>query len=346
MKTIAAVLVETGRQLVLAELDVPSLKPGQVLVDVAFTSVCHTQLLESRGYRGKDPYLPHCLGHEGTGTVADVGPDVMKVRAGDRVILSWIKGSGAEVTGTTYGWNGRIVNAGAVTTFIRQSVVSENRLTCLPEGVAMRDAVMLGCAVPTGLGAVLNVARPTSGQSAAVFGIGGVGICAVAGAALAGCDPIVAVDIRADKLQLARMAGATHTVLVTETDPVKEVARACQGGADFAIECTGRPDVMAQALQSVRPRGGVAIIVGNARHGERLMIDPRELNLGKRLLGTWGGDSVPDRDYARYAELIARGKLDLAPLLSSSYPLDQINKAMDDLEAGRVLRPVIDLALE
>lgn len=346
MRTTAAVLVETGRPLVLADLDVPALKPGQVLVDVAFAGVCHTQLLESRGYRGGDPYLPHCLGHEGTGTVTDVGPDVSKVKAGDQVILSWIKGSGADVTGTAYGWNGRIVNAGAITTFGRQAVVSENRLTLLPDGVPMREAVMLGCAVPTGLGAVLNVASPAPGQSAVVFGIGGVGICAVVGAAIAGCDPIVACDIGVEKLRLGRIAGATHTVLSAETDVVEEVARLCRGGADFAIECTGRPETMTQALQSVRPRGGAAIIVGNARHGEHFVIDPRELNLGKRLLGTWGGESLPDRDYPRYAELIVTRRLDLGPLLSESYRLDQINDALDDLEAGRVLRPIIDLVLE
>src|SRR5262249_39198453 len=140
MKTVAAVLVETSQPLVLADLEIPALRPGQVLVEIAYSGVCHTQVLEWRGYRGEDRYLPHCLGHEGSGIVRDVGPGIAKVKPGDRVILSWIKGSGADVPGSIYRWNGRTVNAGAITTFSRYAVISENRLVVLPESVPMRDA--------------------------------------------------------------------------------------------------------------------------------------------------------------------------------------------------------------
>ena len=160
MKTTAAVLVELGRPLEVADLDVPALKPGQVLVEVAFCGVCHTQLLEVRGHRGEDRYLPHCLGHEGSGIVRDISPGVAKVKPGYSVILSWIKGSGADVPGSAYGWNGRTVNAGAITTFATYSVISENRLTPLPAGTLLRHAALIGCAVPTGAGVVFNTAQP------------------------------------------------------------------------------------------------------------------------------------------------------------------------------------------
>src|SRR4051794_32144375 len=212
MKTTAAVLVEPGRPLELADLDIPALKPGQVLVEVAFCGVCHTQILEARGHRGRDPYLPHCLGHEGSGTVRECGPGVTKVKPGDRVILSWIKGSGADVPGTVYDWNGRAVNAGGITTFATHSVISENRLTVVPDGMDMRLAALVGCAVPTGAGVVFNTAQPRPGQSLVVFGVGGIGSCAVAAAALAGCVPVIAVDVNGDKLALAKQLGATHTV--------------------------------------------------------------------------------------------------------------------------------------
>lgn len=346
MKTTAAVLVEAGHPLILVELEIPTLKPGQVLVEIKFSGVCHTQVLECRGYRGDDPYLPHCLGHEGGGVVHDIGPGVTKVKAGDRVILSWIKGSGADVPGTVYRWNGREVNAGGITTFSRYSVISENRLTVMPESISMRDAALLGCAVPTGVGAVFNTAQPKPGQSMAIFGVGGVGLCAVAGAAIAGCTPIIAVDIRQDKLKLAEQMGATHFVQAAEVDPVEEVNRICPGGADLAIEASGRPEVMLQALHSVRNQGGVAVVIGNARHGERVELDPRQLNLGKQLRGTWGGDNWPDRDFPRYCKLLSAGKLNLEPLLSKTYPLGEINEALDDLEAGRVARPLIDMTAE
>ena len=346
MKTTAAILVETGKPLVLGELEIPALKPGQVLVEIAVSGVCHTQVLECRGYRGEDKFLPHCLGHEGSGIVRALSTGVTKVKEGDRAILSWIKGLGADVPGTVFRWDGRNVNSGAITTFSRFSVISENRLTVLPAKVSMRDAAMLGCAVPTGLGAVFNAAQAKSGQTIAIFGIGGIGSCAVAAAAIAGCKMIIAIDLRRDKLELATQMGATHCVEAGATDPVAEILRLCPGGVDFAIEATGRPPVMQQALQSVRNQGGAAVIVGNARFGERLDLDPRQLNMGKRLLGTWGGDNIPDRDFPRYCQLLEDGRLNLAPLMSKTYSLNGINEAIDDLEAGKVARPIIDMARE
>lgn len=346
MKTQAAVLVETGKPLVLGELDIPALNPGQVLVKMAVSGVCHTQILECRGYRGQDQFLPHCLGHEGSGTVHDIGPGVLKVKVGDRVSLSWIKGSGADVSGSVYQWGQRRVNAGAITTFSRFSIISENRLTVIPENISMLDGAMIGCAVATGVGAVFNTARPKPGQSIVVFGAGGVGLCAIAGAAITGCTPVIAVDIHRHKLNLAKSMGATHCLHAVESDCVDEISRICPGGADFAIESSGRPEVMVRALSSVRSQGGVAVVIGNARYGEHLQIDPRQLNLGKRLMGTWGGDNWPDRDYPRYLKLLSSGRLNLSPMLSKTYRLDQVNQALDDLESGQVARPLIEMSME
>jgi len=343
MKTTAAVLVELGRPLELADLEIPALKPGQALIEVTYSGVCHTQVGEVRGHRGEDKFLPHCLGHEGSGIVRDIGPGVAKVERGDRVILSWIKGSGADVPGTVYDWNGKKVNAGGITTFATYCVISENRLTLVPEGLSLRLAALVGCAVPTGAGVVFNTAQPKAGQSVAVFGVGGIGSCAVAAAALAGAVPVIAVDVNPDKLALARRLGATHTIDSRNADPVAEIMKLCRGGADFAIEATGLAPVMRQALACVRHQGGTAVVVGNARFGSTLEIDPRELNMGKRLLGTWGGDNVPDRDYPRYAKLLVSGRLDLEPLLSHGYGLADVNAALDDLERGRAARPLLEI---
>lgn len=345
MKTLAAVLVETGRPLELAELEIPALRPGQVLVEIAYSGVCHTQLLEARGYRGQDPFLPHCLGHEGSGVVREVGAGVGKVMPEDRVILSWIKGSGADVPGSVYRWGDRSVNAGGITTFSRHAVISENRLTLMPAALPLREAALLGCAVPTGMGAVLNTADPGVGQSLAVFGVGGVGLCAVAAAALAGCLPVIAVDRLPAKLEAARTLGATH-ILPAEGDLLAEIRRLAPEGLDFALEASGRPEVMRLALESVRARGGTAVVIGNARHGEQVQIDPWQLNQGKRLLGTWGGDSRPDIDFPRYGALIAAGRLDLHPLLGRSYALTQVNHALSDLESGTAVRPLIAMEIE
>ncbi|MDD5593423.1 MAG: zinc-binding dehydrogenase [Candidatus Margulisbacteria bacterium] len=341
MKTAAAVLVETGKPLVLAELDIPQLKPGQVLVEIAYSGICHTQVLECRGYRGEDKFLPHCLGHEGSGIVREVGAGVSKVKAGDQVILSWIKGSGQDVPGTIYDWAGKKVNAGAITTFSRYSVISENRLTVMTEAIGLDEAALVGCAIPTGVGAVLNVAAPKPNQSLAVFGAGGVGLCAVNAAKIAGCDPLIAVDINESKLALARELGATDLINAKDTDAVKEILNIKKSGLDYAVECSGKTTAMLQAINVLRNQGGTAVIVGNARFGEKLELDPKQFNLGKRLLGTWGGDSVPDRDYPKYMKLIKTRELNVKPLMSKIYGLAEINQAVDDLEAGKVMRPLV-----
>jgi S-(hydroxymethyl)glutathione dehydrogenase / alcohol dehydrogenase len=344
MKTRAAVLVELGRPLEIAELEIPALREGQVLVEIAYSGVCHTQLSEVRGRRGEDAFLPHCLGHEASGTVVARGPGVTKVADGDAVVLSWIKGSGANVPGATYAWSGRTVNAGAVTTFSRHAVASENRVTAVPEGVAIRDAMMLGCALPTGVGAILNTAAAQPGTSVGVFGVGGVGACALAGAVAAGCAPVVGVDPNPLKRELARRLGAQHVIDPNAADPVAEIRRIC-GGLDVAIEAAGVPSVMQAAFESVRARGGRAVVIGNAPHGEMLAVDPRWLNDGKSLLGCWGGDAFPDRDVPRFGALVRDGRIDVSALLSEPYALDDVNRAIDDLEAGLIGRPLLDLSI-
>ena len=340
MHTIAAILVEPN-QLVIDELEIPPLKPGQALVEIDYSGICHTQLLEVRGYRGKDLFLPHCLGHEGSGRVIEIASNVEKVKPGDHVILSWMKGSGANVSGTVYDWNERKVNAGAITTFSRLAVISENRLTPISKDFPLMEAALIGCALPTGLGVIFNTAQPKAGQSLAVFGCGGIGLCAIQGAAILKCSPLIAIDIIASKLILARQLGATHCIDASKSDPLHELTKL--GPLDFAIEATGNPIVMQQAMTAVHPQGGTAVIVGNARFGSQMSIDPQLFNQGKRLLGTWGGDNQPDLHFSKYCHLIQNGHLNLEPFLKQSYPLQELNRALSDLEKGDALRPILDL---
>ncbi|MEM7164858.1 MAG: zinc-binding dehydrogenase [Planctomycetota bacterium] len=342
MRTKAAVLVETGRPLEIWDLGVPRLAAGQVLVELAYSGVCHTQLLEWQGLRGEDRFLPHCLGHEGSGTVVEVGSAVTKVAAGDDVVLSWMKGRGGDARGTVYDSASGPVNAGGVTTFQHHAVVSENRLTPLPDGCSLRQAALLGCAIPTGFGSLLNTAGARQGESVAVFGCGGIGASAVLAAAVLGCTPIVAVDVAANKLEFAATLGSTHTVMGGD-DAVAAVHEITSGGVDVAIEASGRPSVMAQALASVRARGGRAVVVGNAPHGEQVPVDPRELNQGKQLLGTWGGDCDPDADFARFAAQVVGHADQLCALAPTLTPLEDINCALEALGSGSVVRPMLSL---
>lgn len=347
MKTEAAILIETGKPLALCEIEIPPLKDGQVLVDVSFSGVCHTQVLECNGFRGEDKYIPHCLGHEGSGIVSEIGKGVTKVKPGDKVILSWMKGSGDDVPGTIYRWNNLDVNAGAITTFSRKSVISENRITPIAEefDIPLDKAALLGCMAATGLGSVFNVAKPKPRQSIAIFGAGGIGLCAIAAAQIKGCKPVIAVDINEEKLKAADKAGASHCINASALNPVEEINKICRNGVDFAIECCGLTKVMLQAIDSIRKLGGTAIIVGNAPFGEKLCIDPRQFNLGKKVLGTWGGDNNPDKDFLKYIQLVLSGKLNLDMFTSDTYKLSDINNAIKDLEKGKVIRPLINMSM-
>ncbi len=341
----AAVLVEPGQPLALWELTPPALRPGQVLVDLVYSGVCHTQVLEARGRRGPDRWLPHCLGHEGVGVVSDVGPEVTKVRPGDRVVLTWIRGQGADVPSTVYQSDAGPVNSGAVCTFMRQTVTCESRVVPIGDELPWAVAALLGCAVPTGAGAVLNTAAVEPGSRVAVFGVGGVGAAAVMAARMAGAAEVIAVDIQPAKLEAALALGATHTVNAAAEDPLERL-RGQAGGVDVAIECAGRQETMQTAFAAVRERGGLCVLAGNLPHGGRLSIDPFDLIRGRRLVGCWGGDTQPDRDLPRYAAAYLGGRLPLDKLATRVYALEAVNDALDDLEAGVVGRPLIALGGE
>jgi S-(hydroxymethyl)glutathione dehydrogenase/alcohol dehydrogenase len=345
MKTEAALLVQTGKPLVLAEIEIPALKPGQVLVEIAYSGACGTQVMEWRGDKGEDKWVPHCLGHEGTGTVLETGSAVTKVKAGDKVVLSWIKGSGIEAGGAVYQWEGNKVNAGGVTTFQRHGVVSENRLTLLGPDLPMDVAVLLGCAAPTGMGAVYNVLNARPGDAIAVFGTGGIGLNAVMAAALAGAMPVIGIDPNPTRRALATMFGATHVIDPAAGDLLAEIKKIVPQGVDLAVESSGLTTVMEQAIHATRQQGGRAVVIGNAKHGANLSLNPAVFNQGKSLLGTWGGDSVPDRDYGRFGRLLGSGRFPVRELLSKPYSLAEADQALQDLAAGRVGRPLIDMSL-
>jgi S-(hydroxymethyl)glutathione dehydrogenase/alcohol dehydrogenase len=345
MKTTAALLVQTGAPLVLAEIDIPALKPGQVLVEIAYSGACGTQVMEWRGDKGEDKWVPHCLGHEGTGTVLETGSAVTKVKASDKVVLSWIRGSGIEAGGAVYAWGEKKVNAGGVTTFQRHAVVSENRLTLLPAELPMDLAVLLGCAAPTGMGAVYNVLKAQPGDAVAIFGTGGVGLHAVMAAALVGAMPVIAVDPNPTRRTLAPLYGATHVIDPATTDVLAEIKKIVPQGVDIAVESSGVPVAMEMAVNATRQQGGRAVVIGNARHGATLSLNPSVFNQGKSLMGTWGGDSIPDRDYGRYARLLGAGRFPLGNLLSKPYALEQADQALQDLASGKIGRPLIDMSL-
>ncbi len=338
----AAVLREIGAPLVIEELDVPAPGHGQALVRLVASGICHSQLHEIKGHRGPDRYLPHLLGHEGSGVVEAVGDGVTRVKPGDPVVLSWIQAEGLPGGPVTYQRGARRVNAGALTTLNEYAVVAENRVVPIPAAMPLEQAALLGCAVPTGAGAVFNTADVQPGSTVVVFGAGGIGLNAVQAAALAKAARVIAVDIQAQKLEQARIFGATHAIDARQHDPVRAVLELTDGrGADYAIEAAGLTVTMEQAFACIRRQGGVAVLAGNVPKDARITIDPFELICGKRLVGTWGGGTVPDRDVPRYVALYLEGKLKLDELVTHRFRLEQVNEAFAALERGLVTRALV-----
>jgi S-(hydroxymethyl)glutathione dehydrogenase/alcohol dehydrogenase len=345
VKTIAAVLEKINQPLKIEELTIPDLKPGQVLVNIAYSGVCHTQLNEVKGLKGEDKFLPHTLGHEGSGVVEAIGPGIGKVKPGDKVVLTWIRGSGADVPSALYKRkDGSMVNSGAVSTFMTKSVISENRLVKIPDAMPLREATLLGCAIPTGVGIVINTAMLSKGDTIAIFGMGGVGLSALLAAKLNQASIIIAIDILDHKLENALKFGATHAINAKKQAVLSEILRITdKGGVDCAIECAGKKESMEVAFQSVRDNGGLCVLAGNLPQGEHISLNPFDLIKGKRIIGSWGGETQPDRDIPTYVKYFLSGTLQLDRLITHSYSLGDVNQALDDLENGNIGRALIDM---
>ena len=340
----AAVLVELNQPLVVADLEMPEeLTFGQVLVDVHYSGICGAQINEIEGAKGPDKFLPHLLGHEGSATVVDVGPGVKTVRKGDRVVMHWRPSDGLQSDPPAYKWAGRHVNAGWVTTFNERAVVSENRLTRLPEGFDLRLAPLFGCAVTTAVGVVNRDAAVQIGQSIVVFGVGGVGVNIVQAAHMVSAHPIVAVDVVDSKLTWAKRFGASHTFNANEGDSVTLGRRIREAvganGADVVVDTTGRARVI-EAAYELTHADGKTILVGVPRKGDNISIYSLPLHFKKVLTGSHGGSAEPHVDIPRLVRLMATGKMSLDGLITHEFALDDVNEAIALVrrgEAGRVL---------
>ncbi len=339
MKTKAAILTKTNAPLEIDEVETPRLKRGQLLVKILYSGVCRAQWNEIIALKGPDRFLPHLLGHEATGIIEELGPGVTKVKPGDYVILSWIKGKGLDGVNSQYRRGSELVNAGGVTTFSGHSVVSENRVTKISRKMPADIACIIGCAVATGCGIVYHTFKAKKGDSIAVFGVGGVGSSALLAAKSRKCYPIIAVDVSSYKLRHAKNLGASHVVNAKGKDAIKKIFAICRQGIKFAIDASGTKPAMEMAFASLEEKGTL-VIAGNLPKDQKIELHPFELIKGKKILGSWGGETVPDRDYPRYVRAYLKGELALDQLITHRFKLDEINEAFHLLingQAGRII---------
>jgi S-(hydroxymethyl)glutathione dehydrogenase/alcohol dehydrogenase len=340
MKTLAAILVEQRKPLVLDEVEVPALEFGQVLVEVKVSRICGSQIGEIDGVKGPDKYLPHLLGHEGGGIVREVGPEVTHVKPGDHVVLHWRLGAGIQARPVHYKLGKKIINAGNITTFQQFTVVSENRLTAIPSDVNFEVAALLADTLTTGFGAVARNAKVEIGEAVVVIGVGGIGLGTVLGAHLAGAHPVIGVDVHDHKLVKAREFGATHTINSRTENLVDAVQRILGGPADAIFDGTGNPAVIEQAWKITGPKGRL-VLVGVMSHDRQFSVNTLPMHYGKTLIGSEGGMSRPLTDIPRLLRMMEAGRFDPRKFVTHRCNLTDVNSAITTMRAGESVHTMI-----
>lgn len=340
MKTPAAILVEQQKPLELGEVEIPPLAFGQVLVDLKATRICGSQIGEIDGVKGPDRWLPHLLGHEAAGIVQEVGPEVKHVKPGDRVVAHWRPGNGINAPPPKYNWNGRTCNAGNITTFNQHSIISENRLTPVPEGTDYETCCLMADTLTTGFGVINNDAQVRLGESVLIIGCGGIGLGVLLGAKLAGANPIIAVDLHDHKLEIAKQYGASHTINSRETDFAEAARDILKGPADVVIDGTGIPAVLEKAFPVAGPQGR-CVIFGVMRHDQKMSLNTLPLHFGKILTGSEGGGSKPALEIPKYLRMIHDGLFDPAGFISHRIALNEVNEGIAKMRSGEVVHCII-----
>lgn len=372
MKMQAAVLRAQGRPrpyavsqpMTIETVDLDPPGPGEVLYEIAGAGLCHSDLSTIEGLRPRR--LPTIPGHEAAGIVREVGPEVTGLKPGDHVVSVFVTSCGdcrycnggrpnlcqssftARAEGTLISGARRLHLNGeplhhysGLSVFAQYAVVSQNALIKLPDDMPLDVAAIFGCAVVTGVGAVLNTAQVPPGGQMAVVGLGGVGMNALLGGVVAGAERIVAVDLNADKLRIARELGATDTFLAGNADVVAEIKAATGGGLDHVIETAGAIEAMNLAY-AIAARGGMVVSAGLPAVDRVFSFPPAAMvSDEKSIRGSYMGSCVPKRDIPRFVALYQRGKLPVDRLRSGSIRLNEINEGFDRLADGAVLRQVL-----
>jgi S-(hydroxymethyl)glutathione dehydrogenase/alcohol dehydrogenase len=338
-----AILPPDGSTLELESVDLPEPRPWEVVIEQQAFGICHSQLdLIDRPGRTE----PLVIGHESTGVVVALGSEVRHVALGDEVLLTWLprlpQAGRAPTSSRIPLRDGRIATTHNVFAWGTHAVVDEQYVVKAPPGIAPELSCIIGCAVMTGAGSVLHGAGDVAGRAVAVWGVGGVGMAAVGAAHALGADQVIAVDISAEKLGVAKAMGATTTIDARTEDPVAVIRDLTRGGVDVGFDCTGVGPNVARSLGAVRPgvagerAGGSLVLVGAPRapfefNGMEL------LSKSKSMVGLLGGLCSPERDFPVFADWTASGALNLDALVTARYSLDDLNTGVADLRRGAVL---------
>ena len=334
----AAVLETINHPLSIREVELTDLKVGQVLIKIIVSGLCGAQLHEIRGHKGNAKFLPHLMGHEGCGIVESVGPGVTTVKVGDKVVMHWRPGSGIESPFPKYLLNDKWMSSGKCTTLSEYSIVSENRVTTVPQDTPPDLCAILGCALTTAMGIIDNEVDLKFGESVAIVGCGGVGLNLIQAAALKSACPIHAIDNNSSKRDLCFTAGAT--IFAESVDELTEKV-------DVIIDTTGIPEVISACVSKLSGKGRM-ILVGQPAPGRGVEV-MNAVNLfsgmGQTIKATQGGKTNPAEDIPRYVRMHKEGLLDIKQFVTHRFKLEQVNEAFDLLRSGNAGRIIIEIGV-
>jgi S-(hydroxymethyl)glutathione dehydrogenase / alcohol dehydrogenase len=320
----AAVLRELNASLEVLELETPEfLEPGQVRVRMLYSPICGSQIGEVKGLKGRDEYLPHLLGHEGIGLILEVHHDSKKFKVGDTVLLHWIKGSGIDSVNPIYkSVHGEEINAGKLATFAEEIVCSENRCTRINPDDVSPETSIIGCALLTAYGVFKYDLNFKPSSSLLITGIGGIGQSCVLISSYFSPSEVFIYDKNQDKLKFTESLGLVRSILSIES---------FEGGFDYVIETTGSTEVINRAYELLNPTGTICL-VGVTPINHKISIDPMPLHYGKKILGSFGGSSIPDIDIPEIMSKVNFSKI--SKIIDVTYDLESINQAMDQVISG------------
>ena len=341
----AAVLTKIKKPLeILNNLKFPKLKRGQVLVKILHSSICRSQIMEIEGKRGEDKYIPHLLGHEGSGVVVRVGKGVTKIAPKDKVFLSWIKGKGMETGGIKIKNKRQVLNAGPITTFSNYSVISENRCFLIPKGFPIKKSVIFGCAVPTGAGIILNEIRPKKKDSICIIGLGGVGLSVLMACKMLKLNNIMVIDIEKKKINIAKKLGYKKNIIARNKQTLESKILSLTKGKyfDYTIESTGKNKSIEFAFSITRKFGGKCFFASHPNYNSKIRLEPFDLISGKNIYGSWGGSSDPQKIANLMAPFFLRNKKFLDLYFSKQYTLDNINQAIKDFKNKSIIKLILN----
>lgn len=338
----AAILEKINEPLVVKTVKIPELKTGQVLIKVHYSGVCRSQLMEVQGSRGEDRWLPHLLGHEGSGIVVSTGPNVKKVSEGDEVIIGWIKGKGINASGAIYSCCNKKINSGAVTTFSNYTIASENRVVKKPKWVPFDEAVLFGCALPTGGGMALNNFKKNH-KFVSIIGLGGIGFSALITLKELGAKKIIAIDPIEKKRKLAVEYGADFALNPNDSNFRKHYDYIFPNGSDLCIEAGGSIKSIELGFSILHPSHGHLVFASHPPDNLKISLFPHELISGKKITGSWGGGVNLDKDINALSKIFYKKDSILYKLITKKYKLEEINEALNELSCGKVFRPIIKM---